>query len=504
MTRVSARTRGVSHALHFLILVFATGLAAAMMLGAIIDEIRMTAPLVVITFGINLTVSLMAFSWSAAKDAISLRVMFWFFNLLFFAVVPLAAYVTQTWEYAVSDDSVLTANLLILTSHAVYLATYTRGMASKRQLEQIMAVRGHRRLLSTSRLAFLGVVGAISIAALIANVGFSLLGSVVRRAFEDSYSPLAMLVEYTVRPVSFFVFLFAVLNFRLGHRRWASKVTVAITFLVAFTVLGPFSGSRFLIFSFYFALLVLCVPPTPGRRYLYTSILVGALTGSFLHNALGNWIIGSEEGVAVVTARQYVFQGHFDAFENFCHAIAYVSEEGIVWGRQALGAVLFWVPRGVWPDKPIGSAAFVALSYLSPLYGFVEDTNIASPLIEEAYLNLHVPGVVMAFAIMGFASGRADSVFRKGLERLRGLQAAEALSLTHLAPGLVMYSVSLGLSLFILRGDFLSGVAYSTGIGVSFFLVRALVRRRTVGLKRSLFVAPDSGESPRTDAALDA
>jgi len=46
----------------------------------------------------------------------------------------------------------------------------------------------------------------------------------------------------------------------------------------------------------------------------------------------------------------------FDSYQNF--AIVFF-EDFITYERQLLGALLFWVPRSIWPNKPIGSGAFV-------------------------------------------------------------------------------------------------------------------------------------------------
>ena len=84
----------------------------------------------------------------------------------------------------------------------------------------------------------------------------------------------------------------------------------------------------------------------------------------------------------------------------------YVEEFGISWGNQLLGAILFFVPRSIWPSKPLGTGhtAIVALDqhYFS---------NVSAPLIAEGYVNFGIVGVVLFALAAGWIFRKLDSAF---------------------------------------------------------------------------------------------
>jgi hypothetical protein len=286
-----------------------------------------------------------------------------------------------------------------------------------------------------------------------------------------------MIAEFTLRPLPFFVFLLIAYQVKYGVRTLSTHTMVLLAGSFAFLMLSPVSAARFFIFAMYFGLYVLLFPPVGRYRFAYVMLLYMGLFGSQFLAALAKWSTGDASSIHGFEGN-YFYQGHFDGFENLCHAIDYVRDHGIVWGRQLAGALLFWVPRSWWPGKPIGSAAYIATSYLSTSYN-VTFTNLASPLLQEAYLNFGSVGVVVTFSLAGYVSGLCDARFQlysrlvpAAFRRARVLVPGEHLAF------MILYPVFLGLSMFILRGDFLSGFAFTSGIVVAFLIVRVVARRR--------------------------
>lgn len=72
-------------------------------------------------------------------------------------------------------------------------------------------------------------------------------------------------------------------------------------------------------------------------------------------------------------------------------------------GENFLGAVLFWVPRDVWADKPRHTGELVAESLG---YGFM---NVSSPLTAELYVSFSVLGVALGFMTLGWIVNRVES-----------------------------------------------------------------------------------------------
>jgi hypothetical protein len=458
-------------AILIVVLVFAV---ATLMMA--IDEVRNDNALIWMPMALNGIVAVCGLAWSGARDGVSLRVVFWLYNLLFFGIAPLAQYVTGNWYFAPSEGTMATANLLIFLSSFAYAISYGRGRATHERTSALPWGR-FRHAISRERSVLLLVVsGAIAIG-FGAKAGFNLAASSIIHAFGGVYTPLSMLAEFTLRPFPFFVFLLTVYQAKYGLRTLRSHSLALLAGAFAFMMLSPISAARFFIFAMYFGLYVLLFPPVGKYRFVYVLLLYLGLFGSQLLPAFAAWITGGVGSIQRFEAN-YFYAGHFDGYENLCHSIDYVRDNGIVWGRQLLGAILFWVPREWWPTKPVGSAAYIATSYLSTSFN-VTFTNLASPLLQEAYLNFGTIGVLVTFSIAGYLSGLCDARFQ-----LYSRLAPAAFRLARsFAPGdhlpfMILYPVVLGLSLFILRGDFLSGFAFTSGIVTAFLIVHLFAKRR--------------------------
>lgn len=179
-------------------------------------------------------------------------------------------------------------------------------------------------------------------------------------------------------------------------------------------------------------LLVVCVNPISSARYLSGTVLLAALVGLGLCSSLGRF---RAVAVSAIAAMVFVFpmadafrwsgqvdfgtgnvlqsltSGDFDAFPQIINTVDYVHANGITWGRQALGALLFWVPRRTWPDKPLDTGPLVA-----QFRGY-DYTNLSSPLFAELFINGGWAVLVIGMFLLGWWLRRwddaADLVMRR-------------------------------------------------------------------------------------------
>ncbi|GAB3421222.1 hypothetical protein GCM10027516_18380 [Niabella aquatica] len=141
---------------------------------------------------------------------------------------------------------------------------------------------------------------------------------------------------------------------------------------------------------------------------------------------------------------------NFDSYQNFA---LIVSEDMITWGRQLLGVFLFWVPRSIWLNKPIGSGAL-----LGEQLNF-SWTNISANYFAEGYINFGYVGILLFVIILSAFNAKLDNMYWR-----------YAVNINHNFFK-IFYYVLLGMIFFILRGDLLSSFAFTIGYLIAIFIV---------------------------------
>jgi hypothetical protein len=154
--------------------------------------------------------------------------------------------------------------------------------------------------------------------------------------------------------------------------------------------------------------------------------------------------------------------------------IRYVDHEGHTWGRQLLGAALFWLPRSVWPDKPSNTAFIVADDIGFP------NRNLDSPLWAEGYVDFGWVGTAVLLAGAGLAARRLDDAFVL-VRRVRAVVSTRTVPLVAVA-----VPVLAGYEFILLRGSLLQAMAR---LAVMVVLL-LLVSRRADGRRPALRAHP--------------
>lgn len=397
---------------------------------------------------------------SNTLDGISLRVIFWFFNLIFFFFTAYLKYLTNRYEYEVSELSLLKANLMILLYSILFILAYSySNYKTTKRLMQVPEKSYERFLLRIPSPKLLTAIALSYVIFFYFIVGGKFSWQAIMGAREE-FGPIQSIIQFYLRPITFFVFLYSIINVKINK----SKSKVCYFFLVlscipAIILNFPFSTNRFYVFSIYLGLLLILYPPHKKNRTVYLLVVFIGILGSLVLNNLMR--------STTQTTLVYLTGTTFDAYESFVYAINYVNDNGITWGRQLLGGLLFWIPREIWPDKPIGTGSFVISTYYNALF-----TNVSSPLIEEGYINFSLIGVVGCSLSLGLLFGYCDVKYKMSLLLMKT---------DHFIKGIhryiIFYPISVGFSLFALRGDFMSSFAYFLGIFSSFLTVSFLIVR---------------------------
>jgi hypothetical protein len=233
------------------------------------------------------------------------------------------------------------------------------------------------------------------------------------------------------------------------RRRSGDSISIAtcamfmLALSVALLTCNPVNGSRYLFASFTVAALFAKTRWRPKFGTTSVIALVAALI--WLYPVLGQ-LRGAEHdpllagiGPTGVTERMTTSYD-FDGFRSIIDGVSYVQDEGMAWGRQLVGVLMFWFPREYWPNKPEPTGVMVSRQVG---YSF---TNISAPLWEEAYVDWGMPGVLIMLFFCGLASALLDAWYE--------VRPADT------SLGAILIPFLAGYQFYTLRGDLWAAVAY--------------------------------------------
>jgi hypothetical protein len=156
---------------------------------------------------------------------------------------------------------------------------------------------------------------------------------------------------------------------------------------------------------------------------------------------------------------------NYDAWANINTSIDIVGRQGIQWGHQLLGSLLFFVPSSTWHSKPLATGLFIG-NFLMENYRMWFN-NLSAPLISEGYLDYGIFGVVayaVALAVAVHALNRKAATAKEWMAE----------------PFTTYFAIYL---MFLLRGSLMVAVAFGVGALLAFYCASALL---SIGTKDQL------------------
>ena len=248
---------------------------------------------------------------------------------------------------------------------------------------------------------------------------------------------------------------------RTRDRALAAVDGLLMAVLVAMNIVvnNPISNSRYWTLAVLFGLML---PLIRGRKSLFNAAVVGGVIASIVifplsditRRAGGQGTPVNLDSVWIIIATK-----DYDQFTMLANTLAYTDNNGLSWGMQALGPLLFWVPRVVWANKPLDTGVEVG-QWMNSV-----NLNLSAPLWAEAWINFGLPGLILVFAALGMLSRRLDSGFR-----------AEILSKG--AVGYLGISILAGYLFILLRGSLLQSMGRLMILVLSVAILTAVTNRR--------------------------
>lgn len=373
----------------------------------------------------------------------------WLYILIFWGIVPLIQYSLNSFPWGVNVTPILSfkANLLILTWILTYSFCYkiffkkNDGQYNSFSIYPFKISKSGITLLIAFQLGILLFFFSRS-----GNLNF--LRGEATGSYIGSNQSTHLIISQVFRAFSTFASLVVFYNFSQNKtkRRF-------IAFLISFTLLlltnFPLAIARYMAGAFYLAFVFL-FKPNFKRKNIPIYFLLFLFLIIYPSLSAIRYLTSFQEFQLTGTTLQTFLSGDFDNYSTLNMTIAYVQDNGATWGQQLFGVLFFFIPRSIWPSKPIGSGAFIAES------ARMDFTNISCPYVAEGYINFGILGVILFAIAMAFFVAKLDTKFYT-YSKLNFIK--------------IFYPVALGMIFFILRGDLMSSFAYTISFVVAAFLV---------------------------------
>ncbi len=369
----------------------------------------------------------------------------WGFVAFFLGIAPLYQFINNIvpWGGRFPDSDYVIANVVILIFILIFSLASRLSQAKKVQLNIIKPTSVDYEI---SKLAcFISVL--LSLFALyIVFQEKGIVGLLFRNPLEDvvdSAKSSRLLIDQVVRPVSaVFLFVF-ILKLRTGIYNRTQQITACCLFVLTLITLFPTSIARYYLASIYLPLMLIAFEKRIDRTFFPIFIFFALFILFPILSALRNI---SDESIMSKITNQIVngssfYGGDFDSYSMLIRSINFYEEASIPFFKQLLGPLFFYVPRSVWPDKPVGTGMYVAENS-----GMIF-TNVSSPLIAEGYINGGMFGVVLFAFVLGAAVTRYDRYFWRS---------------NNVSLGRAFYLSAFPLFFFMMRGDLLSSFTFIT------------------------------------------
>jgi hypothetical protein len=414
----------------------------------------------------------------AAPGVNPLQGMFWLFCYTAMGIAPLAQVVVGRSPVPMTGtpgDHVHGLLLVLLGCVAFDIGTtlhsdkglLSRRRSASRARRPLVGIPQGRTFVFTA-LAFVGV--GLLVATLGVDTFFSSRQAVGNSFAEAGISEDTQAGSATLRALGTVPILiaFLILTRRLvvepeTRRRPAFLVAWVATLGAQVVVNNPISNPRYWFITVALSTVLVLFPRRTNafRILLLAGVAVSLVLFPFADRFRYVNGEGSDlEGRSIV---QTLAVKDYDQMNMVANTVTYVREgPGHTLGRQASGALLFFVPRSTWDTKPIDTGTEVAL------YIGTNNTNLSEPLWAELWIDFGIAGMLLGFLLLGYLLRRGDRWYAAAVNRASSLTTV----------GMIAIPVVAGYEAILLRGSLLQAMGRIAVAALCCVLLSAWTRRR--------------------------
>ncbi|HMR81886.1 MAG TPA: O-antigen polymerase [Niabella sp.] len=379
--------------------------------------------------------------------------MLYLFSLFFLGFAPILQFHSRSTFFGarlLDEDEYFFMNLLIISILFLYQFFYTiftRLKLTDKNIAFIERLTLNRKL-KLRQILILITLSLISFSIIFYINNFSMFSMLIRggefkEQVEDVESSTMMLiVNQIIRPVSFISMLYFI------STKTKNIIAYILLLVLALITCSPLGMPRFAAAAMYIPFFLILISFFRKKNVFSLILILGLLVVFPFLDSFRHFSENSETTIGLNT--DMFNTGNFDSYQNFA---LIVFENLVTWGRQLLGVFLFWVPRSIWPNKPIGSGA-----ELGENLNF-SWTNVSANYFAEGYINFGYFGIILFTLAIAVFNAKMDNMYwRSAVNKSNNLFK-------------VIYYILLGMIFFILRGDLLSSFAFTVGYLISIFIV---------------------------------
>ncbi|WP_188399534.1 O-antigen polymerase [Sporomusa sp. GT1] len=205
------------------------------------------------------------------------------------------------------------------------------------------------------------------------------------------------------------------------RKKWLDKAIYLFTFILSL-VLMFFSGSRIMLLHVMFILLILR-KIFEIRTLSIIKIMLFGISGIIF--AIYYQLYRLNDSINLITFVDIItnvnldntllweFVLRFDGFANLYKVLVEIDIGNLefLYGQSIINFFLMFIPRGIYPDKPLMTNMDIHKHFLGEFTAGVADFN-SGYMMAEAYLNFHIMGVVVYSIIWGMFVAALDRHYK--------------------------------------------------------------------------------------------
>lgn len=399
------------------------------------------------------------------------------FTFLFFIVAPMVQ--INSFEgtnplfknkFPYDKDLAIYANILITVFNVVFFLSYLFFKKRKR-ITRVPVLKESSRKVTPVIIVSIAVITILVFFASYTFVADELSRPAWRKSAFPVFAFLIWKKVFFLLPFGGIILCYQ--YFRKEKRKAVNLVTICAVFLflglIIFWFKNPLVEKRNALGPLYISLMFLALPRLFNTNiktlfFLFFTMIVAFPLSAILTHSEASFqeilenptvLLDHMKGGGVASAFNTL---NYDAFSNIMATMDYVKEYGFSMGHQLLSAFLFFIPRGLWEDKPISTGELVG-NHLIDTYDFTY-SNLSNPLVSEGFINFGIVGVIIAPILLSIVLVRAIA-WLKSDDYLKRVMAF------YLAIHLI----------FLLRGDFTNGYTYYIGAVIGVVVVPKFIEQ---------------------------